>query len=361
MKTKAIISIIVLLLIIAGLFLIFRNFPYISKIRQITTKVKTSKLPETVRYRNFKKFWKKMYAGLRQEKTSYSLRPLYNDKSNKIETYDLTLTSYDGLKIKGYFSIPYGVEGKKYPGALLIHGYGSYGTPGWAHFFAKRGYAAVSIDLRGHGRSRGVYNPGFPGLMTNGILHVRTFSMVKVIMDSLATLKFLEHYKDVNHNLIFVTGGSMGGGLSLIDAAIDRHVVAAAGDVPFLADIPLQMPPAKMGPYMEVKALLKKHPEDKAKVMRSLYYVDVMNFARWIKVPVLVGVGMKDEDCPPVGTFAVYKIIKSKKQLFIAKNSGHVVLPGWNGEVFKFFAPYAPVAHNNGKKTVSDKEKRKIL
>lgn len=319
-----------------------------------------------LRYEKFKKFWHKMYRRLNSEKVVYTLKPIHNDTINKIKTYDITLTSYDGLKLKGYFSVPYGVPGRKYPGVLLLHGYGSYGTANWAHFFSLRGYAALSIDLRGHGRSRAVYNPGFPGLMTDGILHVKTFSMVKIVMDSLACLRFLENYRDINSKYIFVTGGSMGGGLPMIDAAIDKHVAAIAGDVPFLSDIPVQLPLSNMGPYMEVKAFLKKHPEDRAKVMRSLYYVDTLHFARWIKVPVLIGVGLKDEDCPPKGTFVVYRHIESKKQLFIAKNSGHVVLPGWNLEVFKFFAPYLP-SYLKGKgalnksKTKDKNNGRKIL
>ena len=345
-KTVLIILIIAAALLISGIFL-YRNLNEKTNTGVPAVKSLKNTAIKLTRYQKFKKFWHKMYAELRKEKVAYSLKPLYNDKINKIETYDLTLASYDGLRLKGYFAIPYGIKGKKYPGVLLLHGYGSFGTPGWAHFFARRGYAALSIDLRGHGRSRAVYNPGFPGLMTNGILHVKTFSMVKIVMDSLASLRFLEHFKNINSKYIFVTGGSMGGALPLIDAAIDPHVTAAAGDVPFLSDIPVQMPLAKMGPYMEVKALLKKHPQDKAEVMRSLYYVDTKHFAGWIKAPVLIGVGLKDEDCPPKGTFAVYKLIKSKKQLFIAKNSGHVVLPGWNMEVFKFFAPYLPKSSAN--------------
>ncbi len=364
-KTVLIILLIAVVVLVLGIFL-YKNLnektktvvPAVSAVKSL--KNKSIKL---TKYRKFKKFWHKMYAHLRKEKVVYSIKPLYNDKINKIETYDLTLTSYDGLQLKGYFAIPYGIKDKKYPGVLLLHGYGSFGTPGWAHFFARRGYAALSIDLRGHGRSGAVYHPGFPGLMTNGILHIKTFSMVKIVMDSLASLRFLEHFKNINSKYIFVTGGSMGGALPLIDAAIDPHIVAVAGDVPFLSDIPVQMPLAKMGPYMEVKAFLKKHPEDRAKVMRSLYYVDTKHFATWIKSPVLIGVGLKDEDCPPKGTFAVYKLIKSKKQLFIAKNSGHVVLPGWNMEVFKFFAPYLPksVADGSKKGTENKKNERKFL
>ena len=356
-----------ILLLAAVIFVIsiflYRNFSSTNKsykpINKVSNNIERIKL---TKYQKFKKFWRGMYKNLRKEKVLYTLKPLYNDRINKIETYDLTLTSYDGLQLKGYFAIPYGVKGKKYPGVLLLHGYGSYGTPGWAHFFARRGYGALSIDLRGHGRSRAVYNPGFPGLMTDGILRVKTFSMVKIVMDSLASLRFLEHYRSINSKYIFVTGGSMGGGLSLIDAAIDHHITAAAGDVPFLSDIPVQMPLAKMGPYMEVKAFLKKYPKDRAKIMGSLYYVDAKHFASWIKAPVLVGIGLKDEDCPPKGSFAVYKLIKSKKQLFIAKNSGHVVLPGWNEEVFKFFAPYLPktIKPSNINK-IDKKNERKIL
>ncbi len=366
MKKKSLYILLFVVVIFAISFFLYKHFSISNQspksVKNIPANLKTAAL---TKYQKFKKFWRGMYKNLRKEKVLYTLKPLYNDGINKIETYDLTLTSYDGLKLKGYFAIPYGVKGKKYPGVLLLHGYGSYGTPGWAHFFARRGYGALSIDLRGHGRSRAVYNPGFPGLMTNGILHVKTFSMVKIVMDSLASLKFLEHFKNINHKLIFVTGGSMGGGLSLIDAAMDRHVIAAAADVPFLSDIPVQMPLAKMGPYMEVKAFLKKHPEDKAKVMLSLYYVDTKHFAVRIKPPVLIGVGLKDEDCPPKGTFAVYKLIKSKKRLFIAKNSGHVVLPGWNLEVFRFFAPYLPKTIKSGninnKNKMDKNNERKIL
>jgi len=364
-KTVPLILIIIATAVLISGFFLYRNFYEKTNFGIHAVKSLKNKGIKLTRYQKFKKFWHKMYSHLRTEKVVYSLRPLYNDKINKIETYSLTLTSYDGLQLKGYFAIPYGVKGKKYPGVLLLHGYGSYGTPGWAHFFARRGYAALSIDLRGHGRSATVYHPGFPGLMTNGILHVKTFSMVKIVMDSLASLRFLEHFKNINSKYIFVTGGSMGGGLSLIDAAIDPHVTAVAGDVPFLSDIPVQMPLAKMGPYMEVKAFLKKHPQDKAKVMRSLYYVDTKHFASWIKVPVMIGIGLKDEDCPPKGTLAVYKLIKSKKKLFVAKNSGHVVLPGWNMEVFKFFAPYLPKSSANaGRKKAVIKNKnegRKFL
>ena len=371
-KTVIVIAVLIAAILIIGTVFYFKyNKGARQPVSGIKAGISASKRGlETARYRRFKKFWHGMYKKLRAEKVVYTLKPLYNDKINKIETYDLTLASYDGLRLKGYFSVPYGAKGKKYPGVLLLHGYGSYGTPGWAHFFAVRGYAALSIDLRGHGRSRVVYNPGFPGLMTDGILHLKTFSMVKIVMDSLASLRFLEHYKNINSRYIFVTGGSMGGGLPLIDAAIDRHIVAAAGDVPFLSDIPVQMPLAKMGPYMEVKALLKKHPGDKAKVMRSLYYVDTMHFARRIKAPVLIGVGLEDEDCPPKGTFAAYKLIKAKKLLFIAKHSGHVVLPGWNMEVFKFFAPYMPKSMTepaktgngeNGRKKSDTKNERNIL
>lgn len=337
-------------IIIIILFFLQKNLTNVTTINH-TVKIK-KELPVTLaksRYGKFKIFWKAMYGRLNNEKLPYHLKPFYDDTKNKIETFDTTLTSYDGLKLKGYFAIPYGVKGKKYPGVLLLHGYGSFGTPGWAHFFALRGYAALSIDVRGHGRSRSVYNPGFPGLMTSGITHVKSFSMVKIVMDSLASLKFLENYPKINHKLIFVTGGSMGGGLSLIDASIDHNVAAAAADVPFLSDIPVSMPLAKMGPYMEVKAFLKKYPKDKKRVFRSLYYVDVKNFAAGIKSPVLIGVGLKDEDCPPKGTFAVYGIIKSKKKLFIAKNSGHVVLPGWNEAVFRFFAPFIKKTNGYGR------------
>jgi cephalosporin-C deacetylase-like acetyl esterase len=63
--------------------------------------------------------------------------------------------------------------------------------------------------------------------------------------------------------------------------------------------------------------------KDPDKVRQASRYYDTANFASLIKCPVLVGVGLKDEVCPPAGVFAAVNQIASPKELIILSKSGH--------------------------------------
>jgi cephalosporin-C deacetylase len=62
---------------------------------------------------------------------------------------------------------------------------------------------------------------------------------------------------------------------------------------------------------------------DPQKVHEASRYYDVANFASRIKCPVLVGLGLIDETCPPAGVFAAANQIKEPAEIVILPNSGH--------------------------------------
>ena len=63
--------------------------------------------------------------------------------------------------------------------------------------------------------------------------------------------------------------------------------------------------------------------KDPAKVHETSRYYDVANFARHIKCPVLVGLGLRDEVVPPSSVLAVVNQITSPKEVVILPQSGH--------------------------------------
>lgn len=71
----------------------------------------------------------------------------------------VTIASRDGLPLHGYLTLPRGVEPKRLPMVLLVHG-GPWMRTGWgdpvqsgdaaqAQFLANRGYAVLQVDFRG--------------------------------------------------------------------------------------------------------------------------------------------------------------------------------------------------------------------
>jgi dienelactone hydrolase len=84
---------------------------------------------------------------------SFSIQSLFaKDLKSIIEPRDLILETYDGAEISCRF---YPLEGNENPALILLHSLGR-SKDDWnqiAPEFQKRGYAILTIDLRGHGNS----------------------------------------------------------------------------------------------------------------------------------------------------------------------------------------------------------------
>jgi len=63
-----------------------------------------------------------------------------------------------------------------------------------------------------------------------------------------------------------------------------------------------------------------------------LSYIDIKNLAPWIKAPVLMSIGLKDETCPPHINFAAFNQLTVPKEYIVYPEAGHG-LPGINNEV----------------------------
>ena len=70
-------------------------------------------------------------------------------------------------------------------------------------------------------------------------------------------------------------------------------------------------------------------------------YFDVVNFARGVKVPALVGTGFGDLTCPSTGVFAAYNVMPGPKELAIDPLSGHSgEMPNWSKAPADFLAAH---------------------
>jgi cephalosporin-C deacetylase len=123
-----------------------------------------------------------------------------------------------------------------------------------------------------------------------------------------------------------VSGGSQGGALSIITAALDPRVKYLAAFYPALSDVTGYLKGRAGGwPHMFDKNNLPYH-NLKEKIETVKYY-DVVNFARMLKVPGFYSWGFNDETCPPTSMYAAYNMVKAPKELFLALETGHWTYP----------------------------------
>ena len=131
--------------------------------------------------------------------------------------------------------------------------------------------------------------------------------------------QYLAERPDWNGKTLVVRGASQGGLQALVTAALHPGVSAAIAGVPAGCD--LAGPQAGRAGWPAW--CWKTQGKDPAKVIEASRYYDVVNFASRIKCPVLVGLGLVDETCPPAGVFAALNQIKAPKEVVVLPHGDH--------------------------------------
>jgi cephalosporin-C deacetylase-like acetyl esterase len=121
-----------------------------------------------------------------------------------------------------------------------------------------------------------------------------------------------------------VNGGSQGGGLSIVTAALDPRVKVLGVSYPALADTTGYLH-GRAGGWPHMFEDEKRH-RSQAKIDTIAYY-DVVNFAKRLRVPGRYSWGYNDETCPPTSMFAAYNAITAEKSLLLALEMGHAPVP----------------------------------
>jgi cephalosporin-C deacetylase-like acetyl esterase len=125
---------------------------------------------------------------------------------------------------------------------------------------------------------------------------------------------------DWDGKTLVVMGGSQGGMQSLMTAALHPKITAALANVPAGCDM--------LGPEVGRSSgwpqwYFSVDGKDPQQVREASRYYDIANFTPLIKCPVLVGLGLLDETCPPAGILAAVNQITSPKEVIILPTAGH--------------------------------------
>jgi cephalosporin-C deacetylase-like acetyl esterase len=216
----------------------------------------------------------------------------------------------------------------KYPALLSVPGAGVRPYRGLPEL-AARGLITFQIGIHGIPviQPQEVYDSlaqgGLSGYPTFGLDSRERYYYRRVYAGTLRANDFLTSLPQWDGRNLGVTGGSQGGALSIVTAALDRRVTRLASFYPALADVTGYLQQRAGGwPHMFRAIEGPNTHRDDGKIKTTQYY-DVVNFARRVTAPGLYSWGFNDETCPPTSTYSAYNVITAPKQLILAYDTGH--------------------------------------
>jgi cephalosporin-C deacetylase-like acetyl esterase len=225
----------------------------------------------------------------------------------------------------------------KYPALLSVPGAGIRPYRGLADI-AARGVITLQVGIHGIPvtMEQSVYDSLSAGALANyntiGLENRDRYYFRRVYLGCVRANDFLTSHPKWDGSNLAVTGGSQGGALSIVTAALDPRVRGLAAYYPALSDVTGYLQNRAGGwPHMfrADGPLSHRTPE---KIETSRYY-DVVNFARRVKVPGLYTWGFNDETCPPTSMYSAYNVIPGSRKLLLALETGHNNVPEQVAEV----------------------------
>lgn len=279
---------------------------------------------------DFDTFWNDAKTELAKIPLDAKMTLLPERCTEKTNVYHVNIQNFKlGTRLYGILCVPK-KEGK-YPALLHVPGAGVRPYSGDIAN-AEKGMITLQIGIHGIpvNMDLSVYTDLGAGIL-NGYPNYNLddknrFFYKRVYIGCVRANDFLTSLPQYDGANLAVTGGSQGGALSIITAALDSRVKWLGAFYPAICDVTGYLKGRAGGwPHYFDKGS-RAFNETKEK-LTTLGYYDVVNFARRVKVPGLYSWGFNDETCPPTSMYAAYNVISAPKELFLALDTGHWMYP----------------------------------
>jgi cephalosporin-C deacetylase len=279
---------------------------------------------------DFTEYWEQAKTELAKIPLDARMTLLPDRCTETVNVYHVNLQNFRvGTRLYGILCVPK-KEGK-YPAILRVPGAGVRPYNGDVAT-AEKGFITLEIGIHGIpvNMDVGVYNNlgagALSGYWNYNLDDKDRYYYKRVYLGCVRANDFLVSLPQYDGVNLGVTGGSQGGALSIVTAALDTRVKYLAAFYPALCDVTGYLNGRAGGwPHLFDKTNLAFNNK-KEKIETAGYY-DVVNFARMLKVPGMYSWGFNDETCPPTSMYSAYNVITSPKDLFIVQETGHWTYP----------------------------------
>ena len=288
--------------------------------------------PTTPEPDDFDAFWRKAIADVR----AVPLEPMLTLQPElctpRWDVYEVRFQNHrKNNYLYGMLSVPKHAAGVRMPVMIEWPGAGVKPHRGLQTALLDSGVVVLEMGVNGipvNGEERMYADLKANALSDYWTMHIEDrdrYYYKRIYAGTVKTVDFVCTLPFVDTTRIAVSGGSQGGALSLVHAALDPRVKAVSVAYPALCEIG-----GSARGRVEGWPRIFRDPDEPAladKLNTSNYY-DVVNFARRVRQPLLFFIGYTDQTCCPTSTYAAYNVVpEGKKQLFVTPECAHWQYP----------------------------------
>ena len=283
--------------------------------------------PYTKEPADFMAFWKTNIERMRKSPLKYSIEDAPEYTTDKMTCRLLKLQTVDGHSVYGYLFVPKDKPKGGCPIVVCPPGAGvkTIKEPLRHRYYGEGG--CIRLELEIHGLDPRLpkdkfdeLSKAFGGYLSFGIEDKDRYYMKDVYLSLVRSIDFLTTLPEWDGRNVVMQGGSQGGALSIIAAALDSRVTLCVANHPALSDMAGYYETGRTGGYPHLK---KNTGVLTPAVMKTLPYYDVVNFSRHVSVPVYLTWGYNDNTCPPTTSYAVWNTLKCEKESLITPVNEH--------------------------------------
>lgn len=275
---------------------------------------------------DFATYWKGEQARLAQKPLDAKKTRLDAFCTDGFETYKLSFAGVGEKRVWGFLIVPQAAKQKPLPLLITVPGAGpamaELGTK--SERYADRVSLVLNVhpyepayDRKGQEKLYAAQNSkcakkyGGGDYAVAGVARNREeYFFHDAILGIDRAITWASKLPEVDASRIWYWGGSQGGGMGIALTALNPAIRKAVYLVPAITDVAGYRNGHQSGWPLPIERM--KAAADKKNAEANLAYYDAANFARLIKVPVRVAVGLSDTTCPPPCVYAAYNAIGSE-------------------------------------------------
>lgn len=274
---------------------------------------------------NFMQFWQKQMADAATVPMDAIVTHLPQYSTSTVNVYLVNFQNgAKGKRLFGYLCKPKAPG--KYPVLFSPPGAGVKSMLPYTAF-AEQGYISFSIEIHGispmlDSETYQNISAAFGDYPTNRLDDYENYYYKPVYLGCVRSIDFLCSLPEWDGKNVLVTGGSQGGALTMVTAALDKRVTALAAFYPALCDITGYLY-GRAGGWPHLLNSRNQQLNNTPAKIKTISYYDVVNFARFITAPGFYSWGYNDNVCPPTTVYAAVNRVKANKTIAITPISAH--------------------------------------
>lgn len=172
---------------------------------------------------------------------------------------------------------------------------------------------------------RSTFDGKVKGYLYQGLDSRHRYYMRNVYLGLIRCIDFLTSLPEWDGRNVITQGGSQGGALAIVAAALDERVNLCVANHPALSDMSAAAQEGRTHGYPHFSKadgmLTESH-------LTTLPYYDVVCFAPYVKAKTYLTWGFNDNTCPPTTSYAVWNLLKCDKECLVTPINEH-----WTSDV----------------------------